>query len=469
MDKIVIFGASGGAVKVAKTLKNLGMDFLCFVDNDKNKWGTTVEGKLVDSPERLCREKCRILIASDYQSEIEGQLSAMGLIENIIIKEELIMGYVEEHIGEFDYLREKAIEAKKTKKVIFGLEEGLVLGGIESFTFMLAREMKEIYENIYIFTKKTNNPEPAGLEDSICYFNFDYDDYWNSIKRLVDAIVENSPCVVIDNWQNQILIATAIIKKYFPDVVRCISIIHNDKVILYRKADFMQKYMDIVAGVSKKINAHLANDFGVDKIKIRYKESPVDYVEHLKRNYTVDKNEPLRIGYAARVTKFQKRADLLVPLMLELNKQGVNYHLNIAGDGNYLDKLITLIEENELAGYVTLHGNIPRDNMPDYWRNQDIFLNVSDFEGASISMLEAMSYGAVPVVTAVSGTEEFVQEGKSGFVSKIGDVKKMSEKIALIGRHRERLMELGNESRKIIEMKAGKKDYIEYMKVLIGD
>ena len=43
MDKIVIFGASGGAVKVAKTLKNLGMDFLCFVDNDKNKWGTTVE------------------------------------------------------------------------------------------------------------------------------------------------------------------------------------------------------------------------------------------------------------------------------------------------------------------------------------------------------------------------------------------------------------------------------------------
>ena len=32
MEKIVIFGASGGAIKVAKTLKNLNVDFEYFVD-----------------------------------------------------------------------------------------------------------------------------------------------------------------------------------------------------------------------------------------------------------------------------------------------------------------------------------------------------------------------------------------------------------------------------------------------------
>lgn len=468
-DRIVIFGASGGAIKVAKTLKNLGIDYLYFVDNDKNKWGTTVEGKAVDSPERLYQEKCRILIASDYQAEIEKQLCEMGLLDNLVIKEELIMNYVECHIKEFDFIKNIDVDATKQRGLIFGLEEGLVLGGIESFTFMLAKELKQSFEKTVIFTKRTDDSAPAGLESNIRYFDFDYDDYWDSIVNLVKAIVESSPCVIIDNWQNQILIAVSIIKKYFPEYVRCISIVHNDKVLLYRKAAFMQKYMDIIAGVSRKINHHLADDFGVDKEKIRYKESPVEYSQNLVRNYTVDQSKPLEIGYAARVTKFQKRADLLIPLMMELNKRGVNYHLNIAGDGNYFTKLKERIAENNLANWVTLYGSVARDKMPEYWKKQDVFLSVSDFEGASISMLEAMSYGTVPVVTAVSGTEEFIQNGKNGFLSETSNVEMMSGIIELLEKNRERLTELGGNARETVKRKAGKEDYIAYMKALTDE
>mgnify|MGYP001030269355 FL=1 len=469
MDNIVIFGASGGAVKVTKTLKNLKIDFRYFVDNDKNKWGKVVEGKVVNPPEILFQEKCNILVASDYQMEIEKQLSEMGLIENIIIKEELIMDYVNKHIEEFNYLKEIAVDKADEKKLVFGLEEGLVLGGIESFTFMLANEMKPYFKNINIFTKKTDNTEPAGLEDNICYFNLDYDDYWNGIKRLVEAIIKNSPCVIIDNWQNQVLIAVAIIKKYFPGLVKCISVIHNDKVVLYRKAAFMQEHMDVITGVSQKINNNLINGFGVDKTKVHYKESPVEYNKNFKRNYTVDKNMPLKIGYAARVTKFQKRADLIVPLMLELNRHNVNYHLNIAGDGNYFNKLKELIKENGLSGYITLYGNIPREKMPDYWKDQDIFLSVSDFEGASISMLEAMSFGAVPVVTAVSGTDEFIKDGDNGFVSGINDIEEISNKIEYIEKNRMKLTGFGNKARETVKVKADKNDYINYVLKLIND
>lgn len=466
MDRIAIFGASGGAIKVAKTLKNLGIDYLYFVDNDKKKWGTMLEGKPVEPPERLCHENCHILIASDYQAEIEKQLCEMGLLENIIIKEELIMDYAKHHLKEFDFIKDIDVDIKKQKELIFGLEEGLVLGGIESFTFMLAKEMKPSFEKVSIFTKHTDDSEPTGLENNIRYFNFNYDNYWNCIKSLVKAIMEKSPCVVIDNWQNQILMAVSIIKQYFPDYVRCISIIHNDKVLLYRKAAFMQEYMDVIAGVSRKINSHLADGFGVVREKIRYKESPVDYDEGLIRNYTVDRNKPLQIGYAARVTKFQKRADLLIPLMIALNKREVNYHLNIAGDGNYFNKLKEGIEENGLSGCVTLHGSVPREKMPDYWKSQDVFLSVSDFEGASISMLEAMSYGTVPVVTTVSGTEEFIQDGKNGFLSKTNDVEMMADNIAILEEQREQLVEFGSKARKIIKDKSGKKDYVEYMKAL---
>ena len=468
MDNIVIFGASGGAIKVAKTLKNLKIDFMYFVDNDKNKWGKVVEGKIVNPPEILCKEKCHILIASDYQMEIEKQLSEMGLIGNIVIKEELIMDYVDKHIEEFNYLKEINASRQDGRKLVFGLEEGLVLGGIESFTFMLANEMKPYFKNISIFTKKTDNTEPSGLENNICYFNFDYDDYWNSIKRLVEVILQSVPCVVIDNWQNQVLIAVAIVKKYFPGLVRCISVIHNDKVVLYRKAAFMQEYMDVITGVSKKINNHLINDFGVDKVKVQYKESPVEYNKNLKRNYTVDKDIPIKIGYAARVTKFQKRADLIVPLMFNLNKHHFNYHLNVAGDGNYFNKLKELVKENGLSDYITLYGNVPREKMPDYWKDQDIFLSVSDFEGASISMLEAMSYGTVPVVTAVSGTDEFIKDGDNGFICGINDIEEISNKIEYIEKNRVKLTGLGNRARETVRVKSNKNDYINYMLKLIN-
>lgn len=468
MEEIVIFGASGGAVKVAKTLKCLGIDFLYFVDNDSRKWGTTLEGRQVNTPERLRKEKCRILIASDYQAEIEEQLSEMGLLGNIVIKEELILHYAEQHMDEFYFSEHKSFAAEKSRNLILGLEEGLVLGGIESFTFMLAREMKLHFDNVSIYTKRTNDDLPSGLENNICFFDLDYDNYWDSIKELVNAIMQSAPCVIIDNWQNQILVAAAIIKKYFPDLVKCISFIHNDKPALYRKAAFMQEYMDIVAGVSKKINCRLVNDFGVDREKIRYKESPVEYENNLERDYTENRQKPLKIGYAARVTKFQKRADLLVPLMLCLKKQGGNFHFNIAGDGNYFDKLRNEIEENDLAEYITLYGSIPREDMPDFWKAQDVFLSVSDFEGASISMLEAMSYGTVPVVTAVSGTEEFIHDGKNGLVSSTGDIRNMARNLVFLEMHREELSRFGNESRRVVQKKAGKQEYMAYVANLCG-
>lgn len=94
MENIVIFGASGGAIKVAHTLRNLDIDFQYFVDNDKNKWGKIVEGKEVKSPEVLKNTTDRILIASDYQDEIEQQLSEWGILNRIILKEECIFDYL---------------------------------------------------------------------------------------------------------------------------------------------------------------------------------------------------------------------------------------------------------------------------------------------------------------------------------------------------------------------------------------
>jgi glycosyltransferase involved in cell wall biosynthesis len=47
---------------------------------------------------------------------------------------------------------------------------------------------------------------------------------------------------------------------------------------------------------------------------------------------------------------------------------------------------------------------------------QDVLLLVSDIEGQSVAMLEAMGNGVVPVVTDLPGQREVVADRKSGFL-----------------------------------------------------
>ena len=69
--------------------------------------------------------------------------------------------------------------------------------------------------------------------------------------------------------------------------------------------------------------------------------------------------------------------------------------------------------------------------MAALWHSHDIFLQVSDFEGTSVSMLEAMAQGAVPVVTAASsGIAGVIKHQDNGFVVPVGDMTAMANVIA---------------------------------------
>jgi glycosyltransferase involved in cell wall biosynthesis len=56
-----------------------------------------------------------------------------------------------------------------------------------------------------------------------------------------------------------------------------------------------------------------------------------------------------------------------------------------------------------------------------YLRDADVYLSTSLSEGMSNSLLEAMSYGVMPVISRVSGADDLVEEGVSGFLFPLGD------------------------------------------------
>lgn len=461
---IIIFGASIGGIKVAKILKGLNIDFKFFADNDNKKWGTIVEDKLVINPDELIEGNYRILIASDYQEEIEIQLQSMGLLEKIILKEELIMNYALKNISEFKLLKEPN---SKTYNILFDLLESTAYGGIEIWSYLVAGGLMKNDYNVHILGNIIDIQPPDDLLHLVSELNINYADYWNSIKVVVESIVNKLPCTIIINRQGITLIAAAIVKHLFPDKIRCISIIHTDKIVNYRRQAFMQTYVDKIAGVSRMINNHMLEEFNINPKKVKFKESPVKSIADFNKTYTLDNNSPIQIGYAARITKTQKRVDLLLKLIEDLESKNLNYILNIAGDGPYLEKLNEFVNKNKLLNKVIVLGKISREEMNIFWKEQDIFINVSDYEGTSLSMLEAMSYGVIPIVTDVSGVRDIIEDKQNGFITELRDINTISDILCFLESNRSNLNLIGKNAKKTVEEKCNKEDYIKYIISLI--
>jgi glycosyltransferase involved in cell wall biosynthesis len=161
----------------------------------------------------------------------------------------------------------------------------------------------------------------------------------------------------------------------------------------------------------------------------------------LRRNYQC---EPLRIVYAGRVTARQKRVWDFIPLVDCLVKAQVPFEFDIIGDGDAFAALKDEMQDRFPAACVRLQGRIDHCEMPRVWLEHDVFVQVSDFEGTSISMLEAMAHGVVPAVTAASsGIQGVVDAGGNGFVVPVGDMARMAQVLARLAADKKLLESTG--------------------------
>lgn len=101
--------------------------------------------------------------------------------------------------------------------------------------------------------------------------------------------------------------------------------------------------------------------------------------------------------------------------------------LTVAGEGNLKESLSALAESEGVAGDIKWLGAVDHDALPDIYRQSDVFVLPSHFEGMSNALLEAMASGLPVVVTATGGVEELIDG--NGLVVKAGDSKALGRAI----------------------------------------
>ena len=126
-----------------------------------------------------------------------------------------------------------------------------------------------------------------------------------------------------------------------------------------------------------------------------------------------DFSEGIRIAFPANILFIHKGHDLLLEVMAMEKWRQRPVTINLYGQGEDEEKVRHILAERSIRN-VHLRGFIAPGEI---WKHNHAILLASRMEGQSLAMIGAMIAGRVPIVTAVGGSAEVIQDKETGFLA----------------------------------------------------
>jgi glycosyltransferase involved in cell wall biosynthesis len=205
-------------------------------------------------------------------------------------------------------------------------------------------------------------------------------------------------------------------------------------------ADFIVRYKNIKRNKIRVVN------YGLDRARF---VATADR-ESMRKAFNIA-NDAFVIINIARLCK-QKAQHLILESVRLLPRDILEKTIVlIVGGGEERDFLKGRIKELGLSGKALLPGH--RSDVPDLLNMSDLFVLSSLFEGACISLMEAMAMGVPIVAPDIDGVKDTVTGGSTALLVPPGDAKKLAEGIASLSRDKGLMRAMGI---------AGKRRFNEY-------
>ncbi len=135
--------------------------------------------------------------------------------------------------------------------------------------------------------------------------------------------------------------------------------------------------------------------------------------------------------------------DVLLQAFAEIVRQLPDARLLLMGDGTLAPKIHRLVGENGLAQFIHLTGQVPREQIADYFNLADIYVSSALSDGTSISLLEAMACALPVLVTDIPGNREWISPGVNGWLAKPGDASSLASVLLQALRDSSRWAQMG--------------------------
>lgn len=184
----------------------------------------------------------------------------------------------------------------------------------------------------------------------------------------------------------------------------------------------------------------------------------VDLTDATAYHRTINRKKPLVLGYIGRIAE-TKGMEYLLQACVQLKRRGVSFIIKLAGAEEVKDYFLPLFD-SYLGNYFAYSGVVSGEKKNEFLRGLDVFVLPSFFEGLPMSLLECMSYGAVPVTTDVGSIGEVVKDGENGLFIKDHDVESIVKAVMQLDVDRNLLEQLGGMAKETIFEKFNPQKYI---------
>jgi glycosyltransferase involved in cell wall biosynthesis len=213
----------------------------------------------------------------------------------------------------------------------------------------------------------------------------------NSIGFLVSLANRNKYKQVLTTWGDDVLI--------FPQ-----------KNVFFKALTFTSlKYSDEITADAQIMADSIYSFFG-NKKKVVIANFGIEWDENLIR---LPKE---KIIYSNRLHDSLYNIDLIIKGSAEFLKNHPDWKLVVAARGSLTEELKKIAQESIASNQVEFLGFLKPDDNQNWYLQSSIYVSIPDTDGTSISLLEAMGYGCIPVVSDLPANKEWIEDGKNGII-----------------------------------------------------
>lgn len=199
--------------------------------------------------------------------------------------------------------------------------------------------------------------------------------------------------------------------RFLPASTPRIMIVHNITRATYLAARVLQDRVQHTVAVSPRIRADLLQrGFAPEVTATIFNAVPDSLFQSPAPRAP---GEVVRLLSLGRIEDQSKRVFLLPEILRPLDP--ARYRLTVAGDGPDREKLLVRLRAAGIP--FDAPGRIARADLSRVYREHDVFLLPSRFEGMPVALSEAVASGLVAVASHLPGiTDKAIEDGLSGFL-----------------------------------------------------
>lgn len=223
-----------------------------------------------------------------------------------------------------------------------------------------------------------------------------------------------------------------------------------------RGVDFLQRILaPIRRAILRRARAVVANSQGLAAMSVKADPIPVDVIANgVDTDYFRPRAQdqrlrdaPVRVLFAGRFQPQKNLPVLLAQFAKARASTSVSLQLALIGDGRLRASLELQARQLGIEDAVTWHGWLNKPAMAQAYRQADVFVNPSLYEGMPNTVLEAMASGLPVIASDVPGNDELVDDGRTGLLFPLGDADQLSSKLVRLAEDDRLRMDCGRAGR----------------------